>query len=730
MSKTKIHYVYYALKYAGKQEIFTGICSAFFISGGICKEGFFVGVKGVLLMRKFGKLKMLKKCMCLLVTASILTGLLSSCGSDEAAADSTGAIELSQAKDSVEETVGDIESTANASGDETWSIFTYVCGADLESEGGAASANIAEAQQVDIPSNVNFIMETGGANAWSTEGIDAGSLQRWNVKAGSMELLDEQPSASMGLASTLGDFLTWGVANYPADNYMVLLWNHGGGSVSGVEFDELYDDDSLSLTELSEALAAPGVTYEVLGFDTCLMSTIENAAVCSKYANYMVASEEYEPGGGWDYAGWLSYLCENPSSTGLELGTAICDSYYAKCATYGAEDMATLSVIDLSKIPALCDAFNTMSNEMTAVTGDITTYQSFVQGVSKSENYGGNTDEEGYTNMVDLGNLVINTENALPETGENLLTCLFDAVVYNVYGSSRANANGLSVFFPLGVDEEMCTNYADTAAFSNGYLRFVDSLVESWNAPDWAAEPDVLLSTGTDEEIPYEEVAAISAEDYAVAADSYITDEGFYTVEVTAGLEAVESINFSIYYMDYESGEYMLLGLDNDINADWETGVFQDNFRGVWPTINGCLCAPNLIGEGDNYNLYTIPVLLNGEEINLRAAYLFDTAEFVIYGAWAGIDENGMSAKDIIPLEDGDVISPVFTAVNWETSEEQTYYMDEFTVSGPVVMEETALADGDYLYQFEIKDIFGSMYYTDEVIMECAGGEISVYATE
>ena len=89
-----------------------------------------------------------------------------------------------------------------------------------------------------------------------------------------------------------------------------------------------------------------------------------------------------------------------------------------------------------------------------------------------------------------------------------------------------------------------------------------------------------------------------------------------------------------------------------------------------------------------------------------------------------------MSAKDIIPLEDGDVISPVFTAVNWETSEEQTYYMDEFTVSGPVVMEETALADGDYLYQFEIKDIFGSMYYTDEVIMECAGGEISVYATE
>ena len=243
------------------------------------------------MLRKSDKLRLLKKSIGLIVTASILTGLLSSCGS-AAAVDSTGAAEQSQVSDSVEETMGDVESTANASGGETWSVFTYICGADLESESAAASANIAEALQVDIPANVNFLMETGGANAWSTEGIDAGSLQRWNIKGGSMELVDQQPSASMGLASTLGDFLTWGVANYPADKYMVLLWNHGGGSVAGVEFDELYDGDSLSLTELSEGLAAPGVTYEVLGFDTCLMSTIENASVCSQYANYMVASEE------------------------------------------------------------------------------------------------------------------------------------------------------------------------------------------------------------------------------------------------------------------------------------------------------------------------------------------------------------------------------------------------------------------------------------------------------
>jgi hypothetical protein len=56
--------------------------------------------------------------------------------------------------------------------------------------------------------------------------------------------------------------------------------------------------------------------------------------------------------------------------------------------------------------------------------------------------------------------------------------------------------------------------------------------------------------------------------------------------------------------------------------------------------------------------------------------------------------------------------------------------MDEFTVSGDVVMKEEALVDGDYLYQFEITDIFGTVYNTDEVIMTCQNGDITVSATE
>ena len=59
----------------------------------------------------------------------------------------------------------------------------------------------------------------------------------------------------MGDSQTLSDFLTWGVKNYPADHMALILWDHGGGSISGVCFDERNNNDSLYLRELDKALA-------------------------------------------------------------------------------------------------------------------------------------------------------------------------------------------------------------------------------------------------------------------------------------------------------------------------------------------------------------------------------------------------------------------------------------------------------------------------------------------
>lgn len=135
-------------------------------------------------------------------------------------------------------------------------------------------------------------------------------------------MVEEIPSANMGDPDTLADFLTFCNENYPSDRRAVVFWNHGGGSVAGIAFDELYDDDSLTLPELGAAFNAAdfGGKYELIGFDACLMATIDTAATFVEYANWMVASEETKPGCGWDYEGIFGALSNNTGMNGGELG--------------------------------------------------------------------------------------------------------------------------------------------------------------------------------------------------------------------------------------------------------------------------------------------------------------------------------------------------------------------------------------------------------------------------
>lgn len=614
------------------------------------------------------------------------------------------------------------EASADTSGSSAmgdWTVLLYLCGTDLETEGGAATDNLTELLNVDLPDGVRFAIQTGGTRSWMNDVVNSDVLQRWIVADNELVLLEELPLSSMGKAETLGGFLAWGTENFPAERNMVILWNHGGGSAVGISFDELYDYDGLSLAELNDGLEMANANFEIVGFDACLMATMETAAAVAPYGNYMVASEEYEPGGGWDYEALLSHLAENPDSDGLETGKAICDSYYRKCKTDGNEAMATLSVMDLSKTDALVDAFDHMAAEMTGATEEIASFQTFVQGAVRAENYGGNNDNEGYTNMVDLGDLVINTQNVLSETADRVLDALFDAVVYEVHGEQRASANGLSVFFPLGYDDDILNTYAPCSP-SDEYVRFLEAAT-GWNAPS-----------------TYEVSASDSVfsrrEDYGVSYVTYINDEDYFVLEFEQGIEAVSSVQFALFYMDYDYEEYMLLGFDNDIDAYWDEGVFIDNFRSVWMGLDGQYCAPVLIAENDQYNVYSVPILLNGEKTNLRCAFVWDEGEdghYEVHGAWNGIDgATGMSARDIRKLRDGDEITLLFESENWETGESITYETGSFTVDGGVEFHEIELFDGDYLYMYYITDVFGNEYFSDSVFMEVKDGEINVYPAE
>lgn len=658
---------------------------------------------------------MKKKNVCLYFLL-LLCLIFSACGGD-------GSQETVETDTSVKEDAETVESG-------TWAVYWYLCGSDLESNGGFATLDLTEMMEVQLPDNVNVVIQTGGAAVWQNDMMNPEKLQRWVYNSEGLQLVDEQDSANMGEAQTLYEFLDFANKNYPADKVAVTFWNHGGGSVSGAAFDEIYGLDSLDLTEMYQAFDAvwpadaENPALELIGFDTCLMATVDVASVFQNFSHYLVASEEVEPGNGWLYSGWLGELASNPDMTGDELGTAICDTYYEGCEAVGTQDQTTLSVTDLTKLTPLLDAYESFGEEMFAAAADNPGFFAELGRVAaQSENYGGNTREQGYTNMVDLGHLARQTSAMIP-SAQAVCDALNECIVYQVGGIYRSEATGLSCYYSYSGDIDDFSGYVNVGTGIAFKHLFAYGLTG-----ELAEGGEEYLDSLDIQELP--EIKSLSDMGWD-GAPLDLNDEG--TSYLTLGSEAkdiLSGIGFSLFYIDEDNDQMMLLGTDNDLTADWENGVFYDNFRGVWGSIDGHLVYMELSYEGEDYNLYAVPILLNGEEYNLQVAYDFTTEEWSILGASQGLDESGMASKELRLLEEGDVITTIWQLASYTGEEEfEMYASEELTVTADTSFGEMSLFDGSYAMVFEMWDATGNYAYSDAVTFDCVNGEITTTVYE
>ena len=125
----------------------------------------------------------------------------------------------------------------------------------------------------------------------------------------SSELVAELGEVNMGDPLALADFIAWGAANYPANRYALIMWDHGAGW-NGIAFDsdtaDFGEPDFLSLGDLTGALtqALPQTDVDkldLIGFDACLMGQFDVFQTLAPFADFAVGSEELTPGQGWDY---------------------------------------------------------------------------------------------------------------------------------------------------------------------------------------------------------------------------------------------------------------------------------------------------------------------------------------------------------------------------------------------------------------------------------------------
>ncbi|MDR1540196.1 MAG: hypothetical protein LBU32_19785 [Clostridiales bacterium] len=663
-----------------------------------------------------------------LLAAALLFACLAACNDDEAAFD---------------EIDDELISVNEYSEADTWAIYWYLCGSDLESGAGLATRDLMEMLSVDLPENICAVVQTGGAAKWQNNFIDPGYAQRFLYDSFDFRLIGEQPVSNMGSAETLADFLRFCTENYPAHHQVAIIWNHGGGSLSGVAFDEQHENDSLSLDELREAFGAAceasedDPPFELVGFDACLMASIDTASSLAGFAEYMVASQETEPGSGWNYEGIFGAIADDPGMNGIELGKVICDSYESACYENSESGEITMSVIDLKEIVPLVAAYDNIGIEaLAAACENPQFFGAFGREAEYAEKYGPNNRDEGYTNMVDIGDLVRSASRMLPVNAQAALEALDKCVAYKISGPYRKQSSGLSCYYPYDMDRESLQAYVQIA--SNKPYEYLYEFAVSGRLSDEGLqyarnmEYEALPGTATLEapsmpqlEEPPEVLSLneLGLEDHPV----YVDEDGYAVLDLGPHAASILSgVYFQLAYIDEEYDMILLLGRDNDLYMDWESGVFKDNFRGVWGAIDGCPVYMDITYEGEDYNLYSVPMLLNGREASLRVCYDYNEEAYEILGARPWLEENGMADKNLIKLQPGDEIQTLHYA---QTLSSDVDDFERFAVESIIVDENTSFAeedlgDGRFKMIFEMIDSRKNAAYSEAVEIVVEDGDI------
>lgn len=616
---------------------------------------------------------------------------------------------------------------SSQSGEDEWAVYWYLCGSDLETRFGSATDDLIEMLQVELPPGITIVIQTGGAYSWDNDTVDASRLQRYVYDRNGFELVDEIPLASMGQEEVLYDFLVFASERYPAKRTMLNIWDHGGGSLAGAAFDELHDMDSLDLGEMTRAvtralgsdLSVPPL--DIIGFDACLMATIDVARSFHGLAHYLVASQDGEPLDGWDYTGMMETLARKPETTALDLAVSICSTYYDACVDSSFADSVTLSVVDLSAASGLFEAYEEFSAELLmAGLQNRKSIAAFTRACSLIDCFGPNSSETGYTNMADLGQMAARMTDVLPRQAGKLQAALRNCIPYNVRGRFALEAGGLSFYCPFDGSQYNLMAYADlrTAEGINYVYDYMHSgefnsdmilfLLGRGYAPVTDAEP---LLTFDD----------IYADNHPV----YLNQNGAPAMLLHSDImDILASVELQLYR--WHDGMLMEMDISDDVSGLWDAGLFRADFAGTGFYLDGSLCSASVLSENERYRTHSVPIYLNGEGCYLRVLYDLELDRYELGYVESDLHDSGAMQKEIRYLQEGDIVEPIEYVMLGEDfwSRQMNVPGESFTVSQQTSFYRAPLPDGTYWLRFVMTDLSGYISYSQPAVAAIAGGEI------
>jgi len=373
-----------------------------------------------------------------------------------------------------------------------WTMLVYLAGDNnLDQEGIKDMAEMAKVGSTpDVDAVVQF--DRAGKKAVTA---------RYHVSKGGGCVEKDRvmvlPETNTGDPQVLIDFIAWGIQNYPAQHYLLVVWNHGSGwsednvyrhttltrirlpqsepitdgplrsalfnttietiAGSSVGSGVAYDDanrDFLDNAELKKCLQAAyaqtgGRKVDVLGFDACLMNMIEVGYQLKDTVAIAVGSEETEPGAGWPYDLILSALAKKPSLTPVQLGQTIVKQYYQ--SYLDTSEAVTQSALNLARIDGLAGVVDKLADALIAnLTTDVKKAIARVLRACQRFYY------PDYLDLYDLARLLRDyiAVPAIKTAAQGVMSALRTSaskgfVVANKrLGAAVARAKGVSIYFP------------------------------------------------------------------------------------------------------------------------------------------------------------------------------------------------------------------------------------------------------------------------------------------
>ena len=599
---------------------------------------------------------------------------------------------------------------------------------------GFATKNLRDALSVELPENVSLIIQTGGAANWSLPQINPNASQRFLFDSNGLTELTSDYPQNMGSQDTLSDFLRFCTKEHPADHQMLLFWNHGGGAF-GFCYDELFDGDPLTLSELNGALASvygespETPPFELVGFDACLMASVEAAESLNGYARYLAASEELEPGSGWPYAKWLNALCEHPEMNGAQLGKAITDAFVEDCANtivnlkwLNVDSVATFSIVDVDRAHSVYEAYAGLASAALTDAAD-TPYPFAALGRAAGQSIRFAGQSYKHYNTVDLGVFMENLLTEYPEEAAAVQKALDEAVLYHRETSYGQGAKGLSVYFPAEVDSLPGLLF---------YLKYLDTV---------CANPDIKA-------LYYYKIAGcLSPELQAYAEEA---GYGAFPVLNTLPLQRLSSVEPTVNEdrtvefpvsnevaermqgMSVTIGRYLpdengirFLGEDECLYLD-EYRNLRTSFDGRWIMLDGHCLMLEVIDRTDSYIRYRSPVVYDGTENSyLVLASDRKTGEISILGVQVSDQAADTMCRNLQPVEVNVRITPCYRYEDLASGAIRQEHGESFYYQYDSVIQSSALEDGEYYLVITVTDIRGDEYYPAPIAFTMQGQTIS-----